>query len=101
MKPYPLYTWSKSIVVVLTFTLFIEEHARVFARRRYVFRNVTQKLYDMSQVILVPRIVLTGMGFKQIITRRQFESLRSKGQQTRSKRDKMLKIKIFFKNQME
>ena len=59
-------------------TLFIEEDARVLSRCRNVFWNISQELNYVSQVVLVSRVVLARVRLEQIVTRRQFKSLKRK-----------------------
>lgn len=56
-------------------TFFVEENPGVLARARDVLGNVAQELNDVGQVVLVPRIVLARVRFKQVIARRQLERL--------------------------
>ena len=62
------FTSSNGRDVSIRLTLFIEEDPRVFPWSSDVFWNITQKFDDVSQVVLVPWIILTRVRLEQIVT---------------------------------
>ena len=54
-------------------TSLVEEFTRVLSGEGDMSGNVAHQLDDMGQMVFVPGVILTGVRFKEIITRGQLE----------------------------